>query len=314
MRENRFLKSLSSSFIVHLGFALLILFGPKHFFDREKPVNIEVSIIEKPVPKAKPIPVEKVIIDDKKQIVDQDEKPVNDETPKEAKYLSAKNQVVKTQTIATKRGDFKNVTKSTKGNDGGQFKPMTFDDMKPKFDASKTMDEFLKKEQIKEKESEEIALKQPEKKEQVKPKETVQAQKPGTPGDESQTIDYIKDLDPGLETMLSTREFVYYTYYARIRKQLNQYWGPKVREKVAKLYSQGRQIASSDDRITKLLVTLDKGGKLVKVQVIGDSGIRELDEAAVEAFRAAGPFPNPPMGMIDPDGNIKIRWDFILEA
>ena len=45
------------------------------------------------------------------------------------------------------------------------------------------------------------------------------------PGGEkvNQTIDYIKDLEPGLETLLTTREFVYYTYYARIRGQLNQF-------------------------------------------------------------------------------------------
>jgi protein TonB len=95
---------------------------------------------------------------------------------------------------------------------------------------------------------------------------------------------------------------------------LNQHWGPKVREKVNQLYKQGRSIASSEDKVTKLLITLNKGGVLIKVQVIGDSGIRDLDEAAVEAFRAAAPFPNPPPGIVDPDGMIKIRWDFILEA
>jgi protein TonB len=50
------------------------------------------------------------------------------------------------------------------------------------------------------------------------------------------------------------------------------------------------------------------------VQVVSDSGVRDLDQAAVEAFQEAAPFPNPPSGIVDSDGTIKIRWDFILEA
>jgi protein TonB len=52
----------------------------------------------------------------------------------------------------------------------------------------------------------------------------------------------------------------------------------------------------------------------MRVQVVGESGVKDLDDAAVEAFRAAEPFPNPPKGIVDADGTIKINWDFILEA
>ena len=76
----------------------------------------------------------------------------------------------------------------------------------------------------------------------------------------------------------------------------------------------GRSIASSQDRITRVLITLDRNGTLVSIKIIGESGIGELDAAAVDAFRSASPFPHPPQGMIETDGNIHIRWDFILEA
>ena len=52
----------------------------------------------------------------------------------------------------------------------------------------------------------------------------------------------------------------------------------------------------------------------MKVQVLEDSGLRDLDEAAVDAFREAAPFPNPPQGIVEKDGTVKIRWDFVLEA
>ena len=50
------------------------------------------------------------------------------------------------------------------------------------------------------------------------------------------------------------------------------------------------------------------------MKVVGESGLHDIDEAALEAFRAAEPFPNPPKGIVEKDGTIKIRWDFILEA
>ena len=48
--------------------------------------------------------------------------------------------------------------------------------------------------------------------------------------------------------------------------------------------------------------------------MVGQSGVTDLDEAAMEAFKQAAPFPNPPKGIVEKDGRIRIRWDFILEA
>lgn len=312
-QKNSFNRNLLLSLLAHVLFAALVLFTPQEYLNEKKPEVVQVDFISpknaEQKPKKQTPKIEKMLV------VDQDETPLNDEKS-DSKYLSAHNQVVKKQTVAQNRGEFKNSpNQNQKSGDGGEkFKPMTVEDFKPKFDIRKAIQEKVAREQVEEKQSEEDAIKKFEERANAQPP-IASAKKPGTTGDEaSQTIDYIKDLDPGLETLLSTKEFVYYTYYARIRRQLNQYWGPKVREKLTKIYQQGRTIASSEDKITKLLITLDKAGKLVKAQVIGDSGIHDLDEAAVEAFRAAAPFPNPPTGIIDPDGMIKIRWDFILEA
>ena len=124
----------------------------------------------------------------------------------------------------------------------------------------------------------------------------------------------LKELPKGMETVLSTREFLYYSYYSRIKGKIRQYWEPIIKKKVAKILRQGRSIASAQDRITKIVIVLNDRGILEKVQVLGESGLRDLDSAAVEAFRAAAPFPNPPRGMVEGDGKIRIRWDFILEA
>src|SRR5262249_31648839 len=136
----------------------------------------------------------------------------------------------------------------------------------------------------------------------------------GEKGNPSQSDDYLKDVQTGMQTLLSTREFVYYTYYARIKESLRQHWEPTVREKVKIIYRQGRTIASAKDRVTQVLVTLNSQGELIRVEVLSQSGVEALDAAAVEAFKEAAPFPNPPKGMVEPDGTIKIRWDFVLEA
>jgi hypothetical protein len=71
---------------------------------------------------------------------------INEKT--DTKFLSANNQVVKKQTIAQNRGEFKNAQKSGTSGDGGEpFKPMTVEDFKPKFDISKAIQDRLEKEQ-----------------------------------------------------------------------------------------------------------------------------------------------------------------------
>ena len=134
------------------------------------------------------------------------------------------------------------------------------------------------------------------------------------PGSTPTTNDHLGEIDESLITKLNTKEYKYYGYYHRMRIQLNQWWQPKVKEKISKIIRRDRNIASETDKITRLVIILDNKGTLVKVQVIGESGFRDLDDAAVEAFRAAAPFPNPPKGIIEADGTVKIRWDFVIES
>ncbi len=136
----------------------------------------------------------------------------------------------------------------------------------------------------------------------------------GKSGRESASRDYLKDKEKGLQTLLNTREFAFYTYYQRIRNKIQFLWEPAIEQKVRHLFRQGRRIASTQNHITKVMIVLNHQGQLEKVQVLEKSSWRDLDSAAVEAFRAAEPFPNPPKGIVEKDGKIRIRWDFILEV
>jgi len=229
-----------------------------------------------------------------KQIVEQDEKPVNDEVDPNAKYLSQFNQKVVSETKAQNAGKYNN--SAGKGLSQGQAakKPREALDMQPQVKGpGSILDKF-------------------------KPKVdwTAMANKnAGGDGlDLSRTSDHLKEVETGAQTVLSTREFIYYSYFKRIKGQIQQYWEPSIKGKMRKIMHSGRNIASTADRTTKLLIILNEKGTLVGVKVLSESGLEDLDDAAIEAFRAAAPFPNPPTGIVESDGTIKIRWDFVLEA
>lgn len=235
------------------------------------------------------------------QIVEQ-QKQLNDEVPEDSRFLSAFNQKVVKQTRAERNDKFNNTAQGGQPDEGSK---------EGEKDAQAKVDEPERNKRDRQA-GELPALKD------LMPKFALtpgpKAPKMDENGNPSATDDHLKDVQNGLQTLLSTREFVYYAYYARIKEALRQHWEPNVREKVKIIYRQGRTIASANDRVTQVMVTLNKNGELIKVEVLTQSGVESLDGAAVDAFREAAPFPNPPKGMVEADGTVKIRWDFVLEA
>jgi TonB family protein len=133
-----------------------------------------------------------------------------------------------------------------------------------------------------------------------------------TPNQNSPSGDKIENVDLGFETAVNSKEFVYFSFYTRIRERLEAYWHPGVRDTLNNLLKTN-SISLSQNRRTRLLITLNPQGQLIKVQVLSPSGIIDLDDEAINAFKKAEPFPNPPKGLVEEDGNIKINWDFIVE-
>ncbi len=133
-------------------------------------------------------------------------------------------------------------------------------------------------------------------------------------GETMQGGQYIQGMKEGEASALNTKEFVFFSYFDRVRKQLDQAWQPILRENIQKIFRQGRKLASNEDYVTRTLVTLNQKGEIVKVQLLEESGTHDLDQAAVDALNKAGPYPNPPRGLIDNSGLVQIRWDFILKT
>ncbi len=106
------------------------------------------------------------------------------------------------------------------------------------------------------------------------------------------------DEKRGDSVQLNTKEFLYASYLNRIRRQVNFYWEQN-------LDNLPRSVVLVKPRYkTEINAVLDADGALEYIEVVEISGAGELDEAVVSAFRLAGPFPNPPEGLIQRDGRV----------
>ncbi len=129
----------------------------------------------------------------------------------------------------------------------------------------------------------------------------------------SQSNDFVEDLPLSDLSRLNTVEYKFFGFYDRIRKKLEQFWGASLREKANNFNRAGRGFPAFSDKITSLRVTIDNLGNIVRVYLKTSSGVKELDDAAIESFNQAGPFPNPPREMVE-SGTANIEWGFVVKS
>lgn len=145
--------------------------------------------------------------------------------------------------------------------------------------------------------------------------ESVKGMKNGDPLSQglSATNDYVEEVTLGDFTHLNTVEYKFYGFYHRIRQKLEQFWGKSIQEKSEAIFRSGRRIPASENLITSLQVSLNENGEIVAVKILGASGVKELDDAAIESFNQAGPFPNPPKELLV-NGRATIDWGFVVKS
>ena len=125
--------------------------------------------------------------------------------------------------------------------------------------------------------------------------------------------DFVKDIPLGDFTKLNTQEYRFYGFYHRIRQKLEQFWGRNLQEQADRLFKSGRTIAGDKNHITSVVIDINSKGEIVRVHIKSTSGVKELDDAAVNAFNQAGPFPNPPTKMLK-NGIATIEWSFVVNS
>ena len=255
---------------------------------------------------------------DQKQIV-QTQLTGEEKRPEDSKFLSEKDQYFKEQTIAANTGSFNEAGQGEKRGSESPHNPLQqMDKQESKSDSQDKVAEEKKTKpgELSWSELSEMAQVSPENFKQdlssLSPNLGVEGGIQGHTG-LAQSSDFVEDIPLGDMTNLNTTEYKYYGFYHRIRQQLEQYWGNTLREKAEQIYAQGRRLPASENLITSLVIILDDRGQIVEINVKTPSGINEFDEAAIESFGKAGPFPNPPQGMIE-NGRAKIEWGFVVKG
>lgn len=128
-----------------------------------------------------------------------------------------------------------------------------------------------------------------------------------------QSNDFLEDMPLGDFTKLNTQEYEFYGFYHRVRQKLEQFWGANIQEQAEKIFKSGRSLANDSNLVTGLMISLNSKGEIIDILLKSTSGIKELDDAAIESFNQAGPFPNPPKGMIK-QGRAVIEWGFVVNT
>jgi len=128
----------------------------------------------------------------------------------------------------------------------------------------------------------------------------------------SREMDYLAEVDEGDETLLNSKRWRFASFFNRIKRQVADNWHPEVAYRRRDPYG---NVYGYRDRMTILRVHLHPGGRIEQVLLERPSGVDFLDDEAMQAFRAAQPFPNPPRQLVDPQtGLISFRFGFIFEV
>ena len=124
----------------------------------------------------------------------------------------------------------------------------------------------------------------------------------------SGTQDHLKDIDDGDETALNAKKWKFASFFNRVKAQVREHWRPadvyRRRDPTGSIYG-------NKDRYTLLRVQLKPDGSLANLVMETPSGVEFLDDEAMEAFKQAQPFPNPPPPLVDAgSGIIDFRFGF----
>ena len=125
----------------------------------------------------------------------------------------------------------------------------------------------------------------------------------------SGTQDYLRDVDEGGETALNAKRWKFATFFNRVKEQVQNHW--RAGQEYQRRDPTGA-IYGAQDRFTLVHVQLHSDGSLAKASVAQTCGVDFLDDTAIEAFKQAQPFPNPPHQLVRA-GVIDFDFGFYVE-
>ena len=124
------------------------------------------------------------------------------------------------------------------------------------------------------------------------------------------TQDALKDIDDGDETALNSKRWRFASFFNRVKRQVAEHWHP---DEVYRQRDPTGAVYGRHNRYTELRIQLKPDGRLSNVALALPSGLEFLDDEAIEAFKEAGPFPNPPRQLVESNGLINFGFGFLFD-
>lgn len=100
------------------------------------------------------------------------------------------------------------------------------------------------------------------------------------------------------------------SYLDQINTPLTDSWNGLVKNQIAKLKAATASVVAEQMTVT-VLAAVGGDGRVQSVRLYKSSGIKAVDELALDAFRSASPLPPPP-GYVLRGGLANVHWDFNL--
>jgi TonB family protein len=103
----------------------------------------------------------------------------------------------------------------------------------------------------------------------------------------------------------------YAAFFDTLKRKVYQSWDPI---SVWRRVDPKGTVYGTRTRVTEVRVGLSRSGEVAKIDVTSPSGVMELDDEAVRAFRSAAPFPAPPEGLIRKDDLLTFPFSFFFDT
>ncbi|MGZ3733350.1 MAG: hypothetical protein ACXVC0_00240, partial [Bdellovibrionota bacterium] len=255
-KRDRLILFLGVSLLVHCLFMVALYRTQLLSSDLKIPDNTVYVDLDKMPPPPSALAQEK---DRKRQIVET-ETSADQVKPKDADYLGEHDQAVDKQTKARQVDIFRKGGVQSKAGSGGKPQ-IALKDLAPP--SSKPVSPPTQ--------AEIDGMRAQEKQQLARQEHNAGGQESAdNPG--SASNDFLENVKEGDRTLLNTKEFVYFSYYRRIREKLEVAWNSKLRSTMDTYMYGGRHLANDRNYITGVVVVLDRNGKITAVKVLQNSG------------------------------------------
>lgn len=155
-----------------------------------------------------------------------------------------------------------------------------------------------------------VALSAPESPEDVSKLNTPNTGMLRSPAGENGSVDVVlSDVAQGSETLLNTDEYVFSSFFNRLKNEVEPRWSPLARQ----IMKQQWRSLPEGIYVTELSFGTDDSGKITFVEVARSSGYAEFDKAASDSLWDLGRVMNLPRELLDRDSRYRTKLTFVVD-